>query len=402
MEPCTEREKMNSVVIVQTIMIALLVNIKLINYSVTQIMNRSGEGFFSTIFLIVYIFFAISILIKKIKEKSFTKIIVSKAFIIFCSVMLFWYSISYKYTDTSVIQLICYVLFPVFICYFGNINTNLMLKMCMVFGILALPVSSRLLYSSSGTTINMDICYAFLPCIVATVIDFFSRQRGGTKITYLLYIVPMYYFTILLSRGMRGTVMCVGIAILLVILVGPNRKKYLFLSLIIFVLLFISVFFFDDIIKAIYNYYSSRGINLYFLKKTLYYENDLTNGRIILWKIAFDGFLESPLFGKGINSYNYWTGYLYPHNFLLQFMFEGGLLAIIWFLYFFIEGTINVFKYKIRQDIELYLFAFCISVPYLFVSANVWTTPLLWAFIGILLRNISIKKFKQEYYTMED
>lgn len=59
---------------------------------------------------------------------------------------------------------------------------------------------------------------------------------------------------------------------------------------------------FNSILKGISGIFTSVGINLEFLERTLtYIENgDLSNGRLKIYLIAFQGFLKSPLWGKKI------------------------------------------------------------------------------------------------------
>ncbi len=373
----------------QTIAVALLINLKLINYSLTKITGNQTDGYFPILFALIYGLFFGSVTIQKYREKSLSKIRIKSRMFLFVMLLIAWYLISYQHTETSVFQYACYAVLPVIVCYSGNININVLLKTSLLLGIAALPVSSELLALSYYNTINMDICYAFLPCIVAAIIDFFSRTRNSSKFTILLYIVPLYYLGLLLASGMRGTIMCVFIATVAIIFFGPNRRRFTWLSACIILALFVGIVFSDDIFISANDFFQARGINFYFLTKTISHSNDITNGRTLFWAKAIDGFIDSPIIGKGVNTYNYWTGLLYPHNFILQFMFEGGAITLIWFFYIYIKGTYKLFINNISEDIELYWYTFCISVPYLFVSANVWSTPLLWIFIGILLRNCS-------------
>jgi hypothetical protein len=67
-------------------------------------------------------------------------------------------------------------------------------------------------------------------------------------------------------------------------------------------------------------------------------------------------------------------------------MFEGGVLILSIFLAFTIKGTRYVLNIDKKEIKFTYIFVFSVSVPYLFFSANMWITPLLWIFVGLMIR----------------
>lgn len=385
-------------IIVDTIIVAILVNMKLINFTFVQYTGNTNGGYFSIIFSIAYSLYIISsIYIRLSKRDSSIQIRKGSMFVI--AVLFLWYVFS-KHSASSMVQFMCYVIIPIFICSNARIRPQLLLLLSMFAGILALPVSQELLALSRHNSINMDICYAFLPCTAAAIIYLFSNYKKRNILTVISIVTSMYYVFALLLNGMRGTIMCMAVAFLLSFYILPhdNTGKWTFTKLILPVILVMIVVFFNDIVIILFDYFQSKNINVYFLNKIIRLSDDLSNGRNDVWNITLKGFVQRPIFGHGVNSFEYWTGEIYPHNFFLQFLFEGGLFSIVWLVILIINGTKPVLNNKKNTDeLIYYVFVFSISVPYLMVSANAWLTPLLWIYVGALLRYAQSKElFRQD------
>ena len=51
-------------------------------------------------------------------------------------------------------------------------------------------------------------------------------------------------------------------------------------------------------------------------------EGDMSNGRDYIEGIALHKIAESPIFGYGLDQFENNTGMVYPHNFVLQMVFQ--------------------------------------------------------------------------------
>ena len=387
-------------VLVDTIIVAILVNMKLINFTFVQYTGNTNGGYFSIIFVVAYFLYITSSVYIRLSQKD-GSVQIRKGSVFVIVVLLLWYLFS-KHSASSMVQFLCYVIIPIFICSNAIIRPQLLLLLSMSTGILALPVSPELLALSRHNSINMDICYAFLPCTAAAIIYLFSNYKKRNLYVVIGIGTSMYYVLALLLNGMRGTIMCMVVAFLLSFYVLPhnNTGKWTLTRLILPVILVMIVVFFNDIVISLSNYFQSRNINVYFLNKIIRLSEDLSNGRNNVWDITLKGFWQRPIFGHGVNSFEYWTGEIYPHNFFLQFLFEGGLFSIMWLVILIINGTKPVLNNKENIDeLIYYVFVFTVSVPYLMVSANAWLTPLLWIYVGVLLRYAQSKEFiKRDEY----
>ena len=375
-----------SVRIWDTVIVTLLISLKLVNYTLVQYLSSPSGGYFSALFGIIYTcFFLYRLYFYLIKLRRRSIRINPLAICIFI-ILLFWYFLT-KHSDTSWIQFICYALLPFVVCSVARPDSRLLLIFTMTVGLISLPVSGKLLVVGYYNSFNMDICYAYLPCIVAAIAYFFSYRQDRNLFANTLCLISCYYLFLLLMNGMRGTLMCIGIAFLLMLYMGPNRRKMTLFKAIIILVAIIILFNFDNLVVAFNAYFSSKGINVYFLNKLIRLSTDITNGRLNLWAETFEGFREAPIFGRGVNTFSYYTSFSYPHNFFLQFLFEGGLFALTWLVILMIFGSRKVLTTKNNnEELVNYIFVFSVSVPYLLVSANIWLTPLLWVYIGFLIR----------------
>ncbi|SEI98963.1 O-Antigen ligase [Kandleria vitulina] len=71
--------------------------------------------------------------------------------------------------------------------------------------------------------------------------------------------------------------------------------------------------------------------------------NDISNGRILIWKNAFEYFLTSPIFGIGLKKYYYLKG-LDIHNTYFQFLVEMGIIGFVPFVICIINILMNCIR----------------------------------------------------------
>lgn len=84
------------------------------------------------------------------------------------------------------------------------------------------------------------------------------------------------------------------------------------------------------------------------------------SGRVQIWLWTLQHFLERPLLGHGFD-HSFWpeTPYAHAHNFLLQVLFEQGLLGLI--CYFFMLTSVFAGVWRYRED-KLVLAAFALVI----------------------------------------
>jgi len=106
------------------------------------------------------------------------------------------------------------------------------------------------------------------------------------------------------------------------------------------------------------------------------------SGRSIFWENSLNHFLENPLFGSGLNSYEVIHGF-YPHNIFLEIIDSGGLLFLTIFLviiFRYLKAITGLFKLKeykhyfVFSGISLYFFlqwnsSFNLTTAYIPITA---------------------------------
>ena len=121
---------------------------------------------------------------------------------------------------------------------------------------------------------------------------------------------------------------------------------------------------------------------------------DLSNGRDAIDIIAWDGIFESPFLGYGTAQFENNTGFVYPHNFILQFLYDGGLLLTFVVLFPIVRTVIQKIKKVNSQEYICLIFLFFCSVPGSLLSGDLWESGMLWMFFGFVLSRNSYYKLQ--------
>ena len=285
---------------------------------------------------------------------------------------------------------ICAYLIPSFI----YVNSKIVIKAMMFFPFFAIFRLEQVFkfYSYWTHTISMDTSYGFLVPIVANVVYVFFYFKGEGKIgkivTIALSIINLVYFYQILQYGSRGPILSVLLLVLFLWIFKWKRgngikaqKNRLWIGIVSVVF---TVIFFFPILGAIDDAFISRGIEVHFIKKTfsLGVEGNLTNGREGIASMTMKGFYESPILGHGVDRFEANTGIIYPHNFILQALYDGGILLLLILLV--PVGYLAVRKLQNCSIDELSLFSalFFSSVPGALFSGNMWNLSIMWLFFG--------------------
>ncbi len=123
--------------------------------------------------------------------------------------------------------------------------------------------------------------------------------------------------------------------------------------------------------------------------------------RVMLWQRALDMFHESPLIGKGFNTFAY-AGFIDTHNYFLKMLAEQGLMGLSAFLYLLISAMRLAWKLYREADDEFFKgigFGFALSVFSLMITnffGDRWSYLCMgsyfWAFMGIMTRSYMINR----------
>jgi O-antigen ligase len=149
----------------------------------------------------------------------------------------------------------------------------------------------------------------------------------------------------------------------------------------------------ENIIIGVYNLAVNAGYDLKFLSKTIRMmrESNTLNGRESIFSTTISGIAQAPVLGHGISTFYYYTGIEYPHNFILQMLYDIGFVG---FSLVFIPFLFGIWRFCKACDSDSYLIGvllFSASVPGALFSHDLWVNITLWAtlsfFIGFATKN---------------
>lgn len=230
-------------------------------------------------------------------------------------------------------------------------------------------------------------------CIILGLIIFFFKKIL-LKERIILVILILISGTLLILTQTRGMYLAVLLGIPLILFV--KNKKYFILVSIIGILMGITMF-------------STIPTNKYVIRVKAIIRMDNSNlGRIEVWKEAYRIFKENPVNGVGYNNfstaqrggiYKYNKKYYHPHNTILKFASETGVLGLLGYL--LLNGILILKGIKNgKKDLDYLIILgtiFCLVV-YESVDMVMWRNfayPCIYFLLGIVL-NKEYKKIKEK------
>lgn len=242
--------------------------------------------------------------------------------------------------------------------------------------------------------ILMDISYKTLVFVITGIVLAVTDESKTIKIVAI--VTAIVFAIIAFVYGARGALLSIA-AFLLVFWIIKSKDKasmnkrtiYSVIIIIFLVLLFVPVIMFS------YDYLEAKGIEARSLER-IYYSisgnESLSEGREFLYSKAKNGIADSPFWGHGIGSFDNYSG-VYPHNIILQLLYEGGIILAFPLLYILCRGFISLFSFRYDQSYRFFmLLLFCSGIIELFLSSHLWMSIFFWLFIGqTLIRKKYIK-----------
>ena len=270
---------------------------------------------------------------------------------------------------------------------------ELLMKLLVIASLLIAPIVLTSKYSrfsyDAGNDEWMMAIYNIIPCIVVSVNYLFS---GKNFIIKILSIVSLFmYFPMFILHTPRGAVVTIIFAIIVFIIqklltTGVSRKKIVVYGI-------VTIIFLAIIFEIILSYLQNIAdlFELHWLAKFVF-EDDVSNGRTPLYQIALDEFMQSPIWGNGIASFDNYSGG-YPHNLFLQMLCETGILMFIPVsLLVYKAFMIMILRKESAIDYRLITFLFIISIIQLSFSSHFWMRQQFWMLIWMMLSMASFQK----------
>ncbi len=235
--------------------------------------------------------------------------------------------------------------FSIIFLAFLSINDNNELRKLIYFSVVQILIS----YFVIGIDLNSNTRLGAGEAIV-------GGRIGGLIMLYSFFIfyerkflfsIFLFFFGLLciFLSGTRTVILAILITSFVFIIIQDKYKSIksilIFLSVFIFVIWLVVHFQLVDITL------SDRLLGVFSNK-------DEGGGRIELFELAYKSFFEKPFFGHGTGSFGFYsTGFdfrEYPHNIVLELLFEYGIIGTFLFTATFISA------YRILKNIKLSYF----------------------------------------------
>lgn len=369
--------------------------------------NPSLAGIFMTVLYSVVVvgLFCLGLFVEK---RSFASL--SSSHIGICFLCVLWYiatagliaepSVSVSYFG---IFMVAAFLLPGII----RIDTRVFLLSLFILPSVGIFFLNQIFYNEilESGVVSMGTCYAFLIPVLANLVFLFfyqSKEKKIFKIVVLFFTsINIFYLVQMTMYGSRGPILCVLFFLLSTFIIKTDelgnvllRKKRLFFILVGIVLVVLS---FVVLLQWLSEVLSSFDISLGIIDKTLRLEDNggISNSRNEILNTALKGFIDSPLLGNGIAQFERNTGYVYPHNFILQMLYDGGLVLTFGVILPIVNNLFNKIYSWNKAEFVCLLFFFFASVPGALLSGDLWNAGMLWLFFGFIL---SKKSFYSNVY----
>lgn len=310
-------------------------------------------------------------------------------FFIFIAVLIYFLVSSLRgVTGLSVFELVVYFAIPILFFSKKSFDFNTFIKTALIVSVFGLPIVNSIFVLDYNGIAEMGVSYAFLlPAIIP--VYYLIRHKNKSFIFAILSILNLVYDIQIFLHGSRGCAISILTLFFLLLIFNLTKRKSitaikykLIIGTLILVILIINFVTVMDFFKQTL---SSFGISASTLDKlfSLVQRGDVSNGRNEIYKIAFDGFLGKPLFGNGFDSFDYYTGLEYPHNFVIQLLYDLGIIGVMIIFVPFLFGTIKMTKRLSKEDLYFFIVVFSSSVPGALFSQNAWKNVLLWITISM-------------------
>jgi len=218
---------------------------------------------------------------------------------------------------------------------------------------------------------------------VILVIPFLKNKFLKVFSIAIIVLYLIFYF----KFGTRGAILGLFLFSIFFYLIKKDLLKIRIFVLITVAGIILS-FFLVDIMILLQSSLASIGLSIKALNKMVAFSHlnkELSNGRLDLWIKAFDDISRYPFFGNGITVYEHKYG-IYPHNFLIQVFYEGGVIYLFPILLVLLKLVKLLLSKHQSKEIKLFLiYLFFGGIIELVFSNVYWRNVYFWFFIGYVL-----------------
>lgn len=388
-------------IIFLSVLVALFADIKAVNWTLVH-GEYIGEGIMNLMYPLVIVLIIVLAIVVKMKWGFNT----SSIFLI--SYLLLFYWLTYLIWGPPEVNILIYLALVVIafsIPFFSIIDTRWFLRALMILPSFAIFRLDKVFAPEADwlLSISLDASYAFLVPVIATIVYllfYLKSDSVGLKIIMIVFgLVNLAFLFELFIRGSRGTLLCVFLLLVFLFVIRKRKSKEgvlvnrraLLLVAAVSLIVFTFSFYLSTMLLKLQSF---LGVDIYAITHYLDLAStgDIDNGRNNLSALTWNGIFDSFVWGNGIDRFYANTGEIYPHNFILQILYDGGL---IFFFLTLVPVTIGFVK-KLRRcsydEYNVICVLFFSSVPGSLFSISIYNNGILWMFFGAMMAKYFIRK----------
>lgn len=401
-----DNQKIPINVIVASILLALFADTKILNFIVLAALPSLAGTFMALMYAVVVVgLFVVGFLWQKSSLLNF-----SPSHVTICILCILWYFITSTFIGEPSVSVPFFCIFTIsafIIPGIVKIDVRTFLLALLMLPSVGVFYIDTIIFNAilEEGTLSMGKCYAMLVPVIANVVYlrfYYLKETNFLKIIQLPFCaINIYYMVQMAMFGSRGPMLCVLLLIAFCTLIKIDEFNQISIRknrtlIYVAIVLFIAISF-KTVLQTISDFLATFDISLNVIDKFLKKDDiagDMSNGRDAIDIIAWSAIEQRPLLGHGTAQFENNTGIVYPHNFIVQMLYDGGFfLAICVFV-----PILRAFISKIRNtnlDYTILLtLLFFASVPGAYFSGDLWQGVVLWMFFGFVLS----KQFELEKY----
>lgn len=387
--------------ILASIFLALFADVKTLNLIVIAAYPSYSGVFMTAMYAVIII--GLLIIGLFLQRRSFLKL--RKSHWGICILCILWYIMTSLFIASPSVNIQFFGVFMVaafLIPGIIHIDVRTFLIALVVLPSIGILYLDRIFYGEILETgvVSMGTCYALLIPVLGDLVYlrfYYRKESIRMKIIMLFFAaINLFYLVQMAMFGSRGPILCAVLLIMSFFIIRIDDNKKVFFRkgrvLIIIIGLLFLIFSFTAILQALQNFLAKFDISLNVVDKFLRLDDngDMTNGRESLSTMAWKGIVESPLWGNGISQFNNNTGEGYPHNFVLQMLYDGGIILTLAIMVPVTQSLIRKLKTISENKFSFFVLLFFASVPGALFSGDLWNASTLWMFFGFVLAKNSV------------
>lgn len=329
----------------------------------------------------------------------------------------YFYTMFFHYNETTLtpIQFIFYAIIPIY-AVSKKADGELVLRYILYMSFISLPsiFSFFVINHEQYSQTYLANIYSIITPATAAIIHFALYRKKSNIVIIAAYIYSVYILYNILLHSNRGAILCLSFCIIVLVLNtfnGEERKKMTvkkaFAVFFITIAILMSVIFAKEILLWLDSFFSStfHFVPSFVTKMLKYIEyGDISDGRNLIDSFTVPEIINHPIFGHGIQTFKYNAEHLinrpwpYPHQYIYQFLFEGGLIFGAAPVYLSLSLTFKTIFLRIKQKNEFALCCLivCLTLPKLLFSTDAWSSPTIWMLITYSLMYLVKHTFSSE------